>query len=220
VIKNISKYFAVLTLAVCAASAQASLLDDGSFDLATTGTQTSNSAWVLTANFPDPVTPTDASVQFQDAPWASNDPGPPEHGVWLRSFTGKPGGPLAQADLVQSVVVAGGDFSLSFDARRELNFLARGWSVDLSSSGTGGSDSIDLLATAPNDGSWNTYNLALSGVSAGDTLTVRATMVDGMDALANPQSAMWDNFVLVPEPTALVGAGIGLLGLLILRRRR
>ena len=42
-----------LCFAVCAVSVQANLLDDGFLDLATSGSTTSNSAWVLTANTPD-----------------------------------------------------------------------------------------------------------------------------------------------------------------------
>jgi len=100
----------------------ANLLDDGSFDLAASGTQTSNSAWVLTVNFPDQTNP---AAQFEEESFASNDPGAPEKGVWFRSFEGSQNTDdlFAQATLTQTVVVAsGGDYTLTFDAKRELIF--------------------------------------------------------------------------------------------------
>lgn len=212
-----SLFLALFSTVVIAASAQANLLDDGSFDLATGDSQTSNSAWVLNSNNPDPGTPTDEAAQFQAAAWASNDAGAPEVGVWFRAFTGKTAGPLAQADISQSVnAPSDGDYVLSFDARRETFFSVASWSVDLNGA------SVDLLSAAPADGSWNTFSVVLSGVTAGDALTVTGAMVDGIDALANPQSAFLDNFdlQLVPEPTSVALAGIGLLGLLAVRRKR
>lgn len=172
----------------------AQLLDDGGFELATDDTQTSNSAWVMTVNFPDSVSP---AAQFEASAFASDPPGT---GVWFRSFEGQQAGgdPPADADVTQVVSnVDGGDYTLTFRAKREANFTATEWSVVLSSSGTGGTVVMDLLAGAPNDASWYQYQLDLTGVSPGDDLTVTAQMIDGVDAQANPQSAFVDTFELV-----------------------
>jgi hypothetical protein len=224
-------FAAFAALALLAAQAQANLLDDPGFEAATGGTQTSNSAWTLTANFPDPVDPpveTEGSAQFQFANWSSYPPGaPPGMGVWFKSFKGDDPavGPaaLAHADLSQSAVAAdAGNYVLSYWAKRETNFLAGNadptWLTQLSSSG-GGSSTVDMLAAVPNDGQWHQLQLILAGVNSGDTLTVRTVMANGHDAGANPQSGFVDEYELrlVPEPTALVLACFGVLGL---RRRR
>ena len=86
------KYFgfaaAIVSLGIISTQASANLLDDGSFDLAATGTQTSNSNWVLSVNFPDNVNP---SAQFEQSSFASNDLGSPETGVWFKSYEGTQG---------------------------------------------------------------------------------------------------------------------------------
>lgn len=208
----------IVSVGIIGTQASANLLDDGSFDLATTGTQTSNSNWVLSVNFPDGINP---SAQFQQSSFASNDSGAPETGVWFKSFEGTQGDgdAFADATLSQSIVVGpAGDYTLSFDAKRELHFTAGTWSVTLDSSESG-TDSINLLVAAPNDGTWQTYQLTLFGVAAGETLVVSAQMLTGENALGgNPQSAFVDNFVLVPEPTSLALLGLG--GLILARRRR
>lgn len=220
-----------------AATAQAqNLLDDGSFTAADSGGQTSNSDWLLTVNFPD----SDDAAQFQggfaNAENGSGGPGDGGTGIWFKSFLGNRGGdtniPTANADITQSVVApANGDYVLNFVAGREENFTAGEFSVTLSSSGTGGSASVDLL-TAPmilgNIGGGaspalggNPFSLTLAGVTAGDTLTVTGAMVDGVDFnMPGGQSAFLDAFSLVvPEPTSLALAGVGLIGLMTRRRR-
>jgi len=79
---------------------------------------------------------------------------------------------------------------------------------------------VDLLASAPNDGSWNSYVINLSGVAPGETLIVSAVMLNGEFVPANPQSAFVDNFKLVqvPEPSSF--AMLGLAVLVFARRRR
>lgn len=232
-----TKLTAAFAVASMATLAQANLLDDGNLSLADSGAQTSNSDWVLTVNFPDTV---DDAAQFQTGfanaqntgVGGTEAPGTGT-GVWFKSFEGlqAPGDALAQADLSQSVVAPNnGDYVLTFVASREANFSAGSWDATLSSSGTGGSASIDLLVAALNDGNLGSaasaggtpLSLTLAGVSAGDTLTVSVAMVNGVDAQTNPQSAFVDSFNLVqvvPEPASAGVFGV-LVGFAAMRRRR
>ena len=237
---RISTFAALVAVATFAASAQAQeLLDDGNFSLAASGAQTSNSAWVLTVNFPDTV---DDAAQFQTGfanaqntgVGGSEAPGTGA-GVWFKSFEGNqaPGDALAQADLSQSVAApVDGDYLLNFVAGRETFFTAAEYSVTLSSSGTGGSGTVDLLtASIPNGnlgGAASTnpggtpFSIRLNGVTGGDTLTVRGVMVDGQDALTNPQSAFLDSFSLqqIPEPTSAILCLMGLVSCAAIRLRK
>jgi len=216
---------AVAAVWLCAA-AQGQLLNDPGFQLATSDTQTSNSNWALTVNFPDGASP---AASFKTASFA-RDPADPNDavgtGIWFRSFEGNQNAgvdPPADATLSQIVPnVSGGDYFLTFSARREANFTATAWYATLSSDGTGGSDTIDLLVNLPNDGLWYTRNLQLTGVSAGDNLTVQVVMDDGVVSQLNPQSAFVDNFQLVPEPASalLLGGGLLLLPRRLRRRGR
>lgn len=204
--------------------AQTNLLDDPGFALATSGSSTSNSSWMLVANAPDGL---NASATFQDAAFAS-DPADAGNsvGVWIRSFEGgaNPGEPLASVVLSQTVAaIAGGDYTLEFSVRREANFLAGAWTASLSSDGSGGTQQLDLLASVPNDGTWVRRSLQIFGVTPGDQLSVEIEVVDGELAPANPQSAMLDAFDLrgsmepdiVQVPT-LSSPGIVFLILLLL----
>jgi hypothetical protein len=228
-----------IVLAVSPAQAQ-NLLDDGSFNLATAGGQTSNSAWTLNVDFPDPGAPLDGSAQFQggfaNAENGSGGPGDGGTGIWFKSFLGMRGGnaaiPTANADITQTVVAPySGNFTLNFVAGREANFTAERFEVEFSSSGTGGSALVDLLAAAitpgniggaasPNLGG-TPFSLSLSGVTAGDMLTVTGRMVDGIDFnMPGGQSAFLDRFSLVPEPSSAALGLFVILGLVGVARRR
>ena len=229
--QRLSTFAAMLSLAVFAATAQANLLNDGSVEQADNNTDVSNSAWVLTADVPSaPNGGTDLSAIFSESVWAASDGA---KGVWFRSFEGNqdPGDTTANASLAQTVpgiAVEGGDYLLTFDSARETNHTAGSTTATLGS-GASGSVTVDLLAATYNGGgNMNApegptkFSLRLNNVAPGDTLSVSVDMVDGVDALANPQSIMFDNFVLttIPEPASLLMAGLGMLGLLAVRRKR
>lgn len=218
------------TLALIAAAltpwtANANLLDDGDFDLATSGSITSNSDWSLVSNVPNDV---DFSAQFQVGGFARSDGAAGSGaGIWYRSFAGSPtqGG---DSELTQTVAAPeSGDYLLTFEAARETNFTADEWLVSLSSDGTGGSGVVDLLAAAIPEGNFNqvqvvnggpgaaAFSIRVDGVTAGDMLTVTTSMVNGVDAGVNPQSAFIDRFSLttIPEPTSALIALFGMFGL-------
>ena len=226
----------------CMAEAQ-NLLDDGDLDLATSGTQTSNSDWVLTVNFPDTVNP---AARFQTGFGNANNTGAggtqapgTGTGVWFRAFEGDQGNsgePLADATLTQDVTApVSGDYRLDFVAGIEgiPNFTVTDFSVSLSSDGTGGTSSLDIIANsgsiidgniggaASNNKGGTPFSIKLFGVTAGDTLTVTGQMLGGEDSLVNPQSGFLDEFSLisVPEPTSALMAVFAALGFVARRRR-
>lgn len=216
---------ALLCAALLLARPAGALLQDPSFELASDGTTTSNSAWSLVANAPDGANP---SATFTDGPFAASDG---EIGVWFRSFEGaqEAGDALADATLSQTVAgVAGGDYALTFQAAREANFTAGTWQATLRSSGTGGSSSVDLLTAVFNDAlnmddNPTTFALQIFGVSPGDDVTVEVVMLDGELADVNPQSAFVDNFQLVrraPEPGTLALLAVALASGALGRMRR
>jgi len=122
------------------------LISDGSFELAASGTQTSNSNWVMmTQN--DGIEP---SAMFVTAPWAASSG---NKGVWFKGFRGNAGNPVDAS--VSQVVTAtvSGNYTLSFDAKVEQFFpdVIGGFRVTVTSDGTGGSRTIDLLNPAPRE---------------------------------------------------------------------
>lgn len=102
--------------------------------------------------------------------------------------------------------------------------------VSLGSSGTGGVATVDLLTAAIPDGNLGgaaslnaggtPFTLSLSGVTAGDILTVTAEMTGGTDSqIPGGQSAFVDSFSLVPEPTSALLALLAFGGLAARGRR-
>jgi hypothetical protein len=156
-----------LLLAAFAATAEANLLVDPSLATATHDSTTIPSPWVFTFNTPDGTNP---SGRFRNDAWANHDAGP-SHGLWSNSFEGNqmPNDPPANFTLSQQV----GPGSVSL-----------------------GSVVTDLNPLNANDNTWRQYTV--SGPAPPGTTGARAfaQMVDGRDALANPQSAFLDDFDL------------------------
>ncbi len=112
------------------------LIDDGSFELATANTQTSNSNWVMTTQ--------GSSAQFQQDTWAASDG---VKGVWFQGFKGTTANPVdAQVSQVVTATTSG-TYTLTFDAKVEENFagVIGGFRITISSDGTGGSQTINLV---------------------------------------------------------------------------
>ncbi len=234
---TLARFSAITCILAASGQAHASLLADGGFDLATSGTQTSGSAWNLTANAPDG---SDESAQFQTGFANANNTGVGGtqapgvgNGIWFRSFEGNQGNSgeaLAQAVLTQSVfATADGDYVLDFVAGREVNFTARVFEVTLSTLSQSGT--VDLLTAIIPDGNLGgaaslngggtPFSITLTGVTTGELLTVTAVMLDGADSqVPGGQSGFLDDFELnvVPEPGSLTLLTLG--GLAILRPRR
>jgi hypothetical protein len=221
--KKLLMFAAVFSLAAFAATAQANLLDDGSFELSTSGSQISNSAWTVTTS--DANDPTEGGI-FTDGAWAVKDGA---RGFWYQSFQGDPNGAAVDLDLAQGVLAPlSGDYILTFWSAREPNVAATSILASLSSSGTGGTDSLELLTATYDDGlnfadgPGTQFSLFLTGVTAGDLLTVSTAMVGGVNSTVNPQSLMVDSYdlIFIPEPTSIALAGLGLLGAFSMRRKR
>ena len=229
---------AFMAAALLPLSAAANLLDDGNLSLATTGTQTSNSALTLVVNFPDG---SDPAARFQTGfanaqntgVGGTEAPGTGT-GVWFRSFEGDQGNsgePLADAELSQSIIAPlSGEYTLDFVAGREVNHLSQQFFVELSST-SAGSVMVDLNAAAIPDGNLGgaaspnpggtPFSLTLPGVLAGDTVTVRGAVIGGEDTvIPGGQSAFLDSFFLnVPELTSAMLISLAAVGYVVRRRR-
>jgi len=121
-------------------STTGNLIDDGSFELASSGTQSSNSNWTMLAQS-DGIEP---AAQFQTATWAASKG---TTGVWFKGFRGTAETPV-DAQVSQLVTApTDDDYTLIFDAKVEENFpdVIGGFRVTISSDGTGGSQTVDLL---------------------------------------------------------------------------
>jgi hypothetical protein len=205
----------IVILSISSVQAQ-NLLQDPSFDLSTPESQT-NPHWTLDVDFPDGV---GSAAQFQDAPWASNPTGTEGIGVWLKAFEGNQadgGDPPANATLYQEVMAPAGDYELSFFYRKETNYQAESTFVELLEDGS----QIGLVDLTGVDTGGIFEQFSLNGSTAGGTLRVQAKMVNGTDAMANPQSAMFDDFNLavVPEPSSSLLMVLGMAVLMLCRRR-
>ena len=229
--KSLFTFFALLALVVFAGTAQANLLDDGSFEAATKGGQgPSNSNW----EFSNEVVGQDVngadqySTEFRQSPYAAQDGA---KGFWYPPVGGIDGRPLADGSVWQDVVVdKAGTYNVNWYAMHE-QWHVESAIVSFSSSG-GGSDSVDMwqedqAGNFPGGsfGAGTQFHLTLDNVAAGDTLTVRLDGVGGFKEFPGPAAQSWgvDNFTMerwVPEPTSFALGSVALLGMLAVRRRR
>ncbi len=206
-------------------NAATNVLADSGFDMSTHASQT-NPVWDLVANQPDG---TQFSAQFQDAPWASNPAGQPGIGVWLKAFEGNQadGEPLANVTVSQTVsAIPGVSYELAVWNRQETNYTAVSTFFSVEFLDAGGSVlSLERsdITTHPKDGSWQQYALTAVAPASTTQATVKFGMVDGVDAKANPQSAMFDDVTfsadVIPEPSSAALGVLGLVGLALRRRR-
>ena len=216
------------SITFAAAACGQNLLDDPSLELATGSSLDSNSSWVATAE--------NQAGQFQSAGWASNPRGSTTEGslgFWFRSFVGSADQPV-DAELYQDVAAGPGEYSFGAFVYHEFNFMSESAGIEAIaySGGVGGTVTgmatidIDSIPTGPVSagGTVDDFVESLSSLTAGagtDTIRIRAFMQDGIDAGANPQSFLVDDFslVVVPEPAAapmVFFIGLGICGL---RRR-
>lgn len=186
--------FTDVTMGTDTQAPAAPLLNDGSFETGVSGTQNGSSNWSMTSNTPV-ATSTDA-LTYQTAPWASTSGAT---GLWFRGFAGRPGD-LANGSVTQAVTAtADGDYTLTFYARVEADFDASSMKITLASSGGGGTDTVELLTESPKDGQWRTFTATLTGVTAGDQITIAAEMISAFAPASGPnQSTLIDNFFLKP----------------------
>jgi hypothetical protein len=160
--------------------------------------------------------------------FANHTPGG-DRGLWLQSFAGGvngmnvEGGGGVNATLFQDVSAhAGVEYTLSVWFRMEANYTSQSTTLGLrffdAGMGELASASIDLNALSPNDSVWRQFSL--DAVSAPGTAFVRAfvDMTGGETAPVNPQSAFFDDFTLVPAPSAAAILAFG--AVITVRRRR
>jgi hypothetical protein len=133
------------------------------------------------------------------------------------------GGGGVNATLFQDVSAhAGVEYTLSVWFRMEANYTSQSTTLGLrffdAGMGELSSASIDLNALSPNDSVWRQFSL--DAVSAPGTAFVRAfvDMTGGETAPVNPQSAFFDDFTLVPAPSAAAILAFG--AVITVRRRR
>ena len=221
-----STIFAIFSSALAAistASAATNILADTSFELSTPASQT-NPSWNLMANQPDG---TNFSAQYQDAPWASNPNGTAGIGLWLKAFEGNAADGFANVTVSQTVsAMPGATYDLALWNKQETNFTAAStfFAIDfLDGGGTVLQTDSQDITDHPQDGSWVEYTMTSVAPAGAADVTVRLGMVDGQDALANPQSAMFDDVTLstdvIPEPSSALLSLLALAGLSFRRRR-
>ena len=217
---------AASALFVFCSSGRADLLINGNLDDPPDHETDVATGWTLEEpdvdQFGDPVN----SATF--ASFANHTPGG-ERGLWLRSFEGGLGGdePLTvDAHLYQDVAgVAGVQYTLSAWFRMEENYsgldpLAPTHTL-LALEFRDGVGSplfiaeLDIDVAYNPDNTWQQFTVISIAPIGTATVRVRASMIDGVFADTNPQSAFVDDFVLVPAPGVF-----GLLGIAALSPRR
>ena len=147
-------------------------------------------------------------------------------GVWLKAFEGNQatGDAMANVTVSQAVAaVSGLTYALSVWNKQEANYTAEStfFSVTfLDGDGNELGTTSENIDSHPKDGSWQEYSLEATAPAATAQANVEIGMVNGTDAQANPQSAMFDDVSLavIPEPSSALLSVLGLA--FFLRRRR
>ncbi len=145
-----------------------------------------------------------------------------DRGLWLRSFEGDVAGAPVNATLYQDVAaIAGAEYTLSAWFRAEANYTSQTTTLGIQFLDAAmmelSSTTIDLNALSPRDSVWREFSVNAVGVAGTAFLRVSAEMTNGQQSKMNPQSAFFDDFTLVPAPSA---AAILAFGALITGRRR
>lgn len=217
--------FALSAVVLCAAggAAHGTLLQNGDLELPLDAPSESDliDAWTLE----EPGGVNSATT----ATFANHTPGG-DRGLWLRPWDGGSSQPApVSATLFQDVpALPGVDYSLSGWFNYEANYSGLDPAVGTmtllaidfldAASMVISSSVLDVDTVAIGDSVWRRYEVM--GLSPAGTVSVRArvSMIDGVFADANPQSAFVDDLELVPAPGAAVALGV--LGAVGLRRRR
>ncbi len=189
------------------AQAQVNLLADPSLEASEPASQ-ENPSWTLEANQPDGQ---NFSAQYQSAGWASYPAGTAGIGLWLKAFEGgnSETEPAAEVTLTQRVPgEAGQGYELRAAVRVETNYSSASTILALDFLNGAGeilaSVENELNGKHPADGSWEFFSAKGTAPEGTTELQARATMVGGVNAMANPQSAMVDDFSLTAVELASV----------------
>jgi hypothetical protein len=156
--------------------------------------------------------------------------GGPDGGVFFRPFTGNATDGLATVHLYQDLTAnVGVSYTLTGWAGAEANALGNfSFAIDfldISNSRIGGFE-LNLNANGlftPNGEPFNYKQFSVSAIAPAGATTVRSRITMA-DAFANPsgggQAFVVDDFVLVPEPSALILGLMGFVGVLAFRGRK
>lgn len=153
-------------------------------------------------------------------------------GVFFKAFTGdndpNGNGPTTAHLFQDHPAAPGRTYRLTGWAGAEPNFLAGGAEIALEfldgGGGVIGGQVIDLLPTLyvsngqPFD--YKKYAAVASAPLGTAEVRARVSMIDGIsNPLGGGQAFVVDDFTLIPEPTSMLLAGLGLAGMLGLRRK-
>ena len=173
--------------------------------------------------------------EMSSEPWAgpapTPDTNPDDFGVFFKAFSGGGANGPATGHLYQDVVGTPGTmYMLTGWAGAEANYLAGRtlFAIEFLNSGNSviGSTELDLGNLFVDNGQafdYKQYTVTATAPANTSTVRARVSMIDG---ISNPagggQAFVVDDFALtiVPEPTSVALGLMGLLGLLIVRRRK